>query len=587
MSARTTLLATAAALASLGSFAGCLSVPDGPAPMCEVSTDCDQSHGEVCEEGVCWGNPPPGPFAAVIAPPSTRHDLVPREIPQIAIPKDGWMGDLALEAPVSLNGRIVEFCPPPMTGCASTTLGATVTVSRRSQFHGGPGFKAVVNVESGADSFAIPVPRTRVGDDPYTVTIVPDGGRQAGTERTPAELVPPLRMSVSTAANTSATTIELGGLDLPVISGTLTNALGQGLLGYRVTAFGRWDPSAAPTEVSSVDFTDTNGSYAVILSDALVGNVELVARPPSGTVAPTVHITGIDSRKSSQRNLAAPATLGAPIKVVVGPITGVDRGGMISPVRGALVSVAGALISTSSSSFTVGDEHLTDENGKVTLNLVDGGGLLGSYRLAIIPPASSSLSAVFDQKLVPATELRLGPRVALHGTIVDSDHKPLNNVAVTARPSLRFLWSLDTVPQAFLAAIPPSTAVTLETGDFVVWVDAAVAQVWGNYDLSIEPPATAQAPTYVKAGVDARSGGGDAVQVGEIALPDAAFVHGRITGPDGDSVENAELKLYLVSTELLLCDQVAHPPSSCPIPALLEGRNTSDAKGTVRLALPR
>jgi len=554
--------------------------------MCEASDDCDQSHGEVCEEGVCWGNPPPGPFAAVIAPPSTRHDLVPHEMKQVAIPDDGWMVDLALETPVLLNGRIVAFCPPPMT-CASTTLGATVTVSRHSQFVGGPGFNVVVNVASGADSFAIPVPRTSANDAPYTVTIVPEGGRQAGTERSPAELVPPLRMQVSITANTSATTIELGGLDLPVISGTLTNALGQGLPGYRVVAIGRWESSAAPTEVSSVDFTDTNGSYAVILSDALVGNVELVARPPSGTVAPTVHLFGIDSRKSSQHNLAAPATLGGPIKLVIGPITGVDRGGMISPVRGALVSVAGALTSLGVSSFTIADEHFTDESGKVMLSLVDGSGLFGSYRLAVTPPASSSLAAVFDQKLAPATELRLGPRVALRGTIVDSDHKPLNNVAVTARPSLRFLWSLDTAPQAFVAALPPSTAVTLETGEFVVWVDAAVAQVAGSYDLSIEPPATAQAPTYVKAEVDARSGAGDAVQVGEITLPDAAFVHGRIAGPDGESVENAELKMYLVSPQSALCSEVAHAPSSCPIPALLQGRNTSDAKGTVRLALPR
>jgi hypothetical protein len=130
--------------------------------------------------------------------------------------------------------------------------------------------------------------------------------------------------------------------------------------------------------------------------------------------------------------------------------------------------------------------------------------------------------------------------------------------------------------------------VTLPTGEFVVWVDANVAQVSGSYDLLIEPPATAQAPTYVKTEVETQGGTTTAtVLVGEIALPDAAFVHGRVTGPDGDSVENAELKLYLPSTELALCSEVAHAPMSCPIPAQLQGRNTSDAKGTVRLALPR
>ena len=52
--------------------AGCLSVPEGPIPQCETSADCDRAHGEVCEEGVCWGNPPAGPFAAIVSPPSER-----------------------------------------------------------------------------------------------------------------------------------------------------------------------------------------------------------------------------------------------------------------------------------------------------------------------------------------------------------------------------------------------------------------------------------------------------------------------------------------------------------------------------------
>src|SRR5689334_19010555 len=91
--------------------AGCLNVPDGPAPMCQTNNDCDRSHVEVCEEGICWGNPPPGPFAGVLSPPSMRPDLVSREIPQVVIPDFGWMGDLALEAPVLLSGKIVAFCP--------------------------------------------------------------------------------------------------------------------------------------------------------------------------------------------------------------------------------------------------------------------------------------------------------------------------------------------------------------------------------------------------------------------------------------------------------------------------------------------
>jgi hypothetical protein len=581
---------SAAAVASIASFGallgGCLSVPDGPAPMCKTTDDCDQAHGEVCEEGVCWGNPPPGPFAAVISPPSTRHDLVPRELPEVVIPDFGWMGDLALEAPVLLNGRIVAFCPAPMTGCDLTTLGATVTVSRRSQFRGGPGFKTVVNVDSGAESFSIPMPRTRLGDDPYTVTIVPAGGQQAG-DRSPAELVPPLRMQLSIDANVTKT-ITLGGLELPVISGTLTNSLGQGLSGYRVAALGRWDYAPAPTEVSSVAFTGATGAFAVTLSDGLVGTVELVAQPPDGTVAATVHVANVDATKPSLWNIVAPSNLGAPITLEVS-VTGVDRSGMVSPVRGAQVSVTG-MYAKSPATFTIADTQLVGDSGKVTLNLLDGTGIAGSYRLSITPPASSPLGALFDQKVTlgQSAEIRLAPRIALRGKIIDSDGKPLTNVTVTAQPSLRFLWTLDTAPQTFVAAIPRATAVTPETGEFVVWVDANVAQVWGHYDLQIEPPTTALAPTYVKADVEIPNVDMlDAVTLGDITLPDAAFVHGRVTGPTGEPVENAELKLYLVSTELSLCSEVPHAPPSCLIPPQLLGRNTSDAKGAVRLVLPR
>ena len=161
---------------ALISLSACVSVPEAPKPMCETTSDCDHDSGEICDEGVCWGNPPSGLFAAVLAPPSTRHDLVPRELPQVTIHDDGWIDDLALESAVRLTGRVIAFCPPPMTGCEAETLAATITVSRPSQFDGGPGFKTAATVDAGASGFTIAVPRARPGDDPYTVTVVAGAG---------------------------------------------------------------------------------------------------------------------------------------------------------------------------------------------------------------------------------------------------------------------------------------------------------------------------------------------------------------------------------------------------------------------------
>src|SRR6185295_17370401 len=126
--------------------------------------------------------------------------------------------------------------------------------------------------------------------------------RTIGAPPSAAQRVPPLRMPLTLGGNASKlppTMIVLGSPDLKVISGTLTNSLAQGLGGYRVAALGRWDPTEPATEVSTVDFTDGTGAYAVTLSDQLVGPVEIVARPMPGQVAPTIHLANIDASRSS------------------------------------------------------------------------------------------------------------------------------------------------------------------------------------------------------------------------------------------------------------------------------------------------
>jgi hypothetical protein len=570
----------------LGGLAGCLSVPDSPQPMCETTSQCDHDNGEICDEGVCWGNPPAGPFAAVVSPPSTRHDLVPLEILAAPIDGDGWLGDIALEPAVRMTGRVTPFCPPPMGGC-EVTLAATITVTRGSQFHGGPGFKSVTTVEAGSTSFSIPVPRTRPGEDPYTVTIVVDVGREV-LGGSPALPLPPLRFQVA-MPDSAAIKAEVGGLDLPVLSGTLLDNSGRGLAGYRVAALGRWELGAPAVEVSTIDFTDGNGAYAVTLSDDLVGPVELVARPTGAAVAPTVHLANIDPGKSSARSVTVPNTLGSPRAITV-QVTGLDQSGKITQVSGALVSVSGVSTKTLTS-FTVSDDEVTDGEGMATIQVLDGVDLAGTYRMSITPPAGSSLGVLFDQRLAitgqPITT-RLGSRIALRGKVVDAHGVAVRNAAITARPSLRFLWTLDAAPQSFVAAVPAATSVTPDTGEFVVWVDANVAQVWGHYDLLIEPPPGVRAPTYVKTEFELpRDNTLAAVSLSEITLPEAAFVRGRITAPNGEWLDKAELKLYQVAASDGLCAEVAHAPVSCPIPAQLRGRGTSDGDGIVRLTLPR
>src|SRR5678816_211888 len=91
-------------LAPLLLAAACIDVPDGPAPECKATADCDRAAGEVCEDGTCWGNPPPGPFAALVSPPKEHlDDLVSREIEDLPIPDFGWIGDISLDEPVTYS----------------------------------------------------------------------------------------------------------------------------------------------------------------------------------------------------------------------------------------------------------------------------------------------------------------------------------------------------------------------------------------------------------------------------------------------------------------------------------------------------
>jgi len=575
----------------LAALTACLSVPETPTPMCDEQIQCDTVNGEVCEAGVCWGNPPSGAFAGVLSPPSTRQDAVPRELPPFVLERDGWMGEIQFDAPLLFNGRVVASCPAPMTGCETGAIASTITIARGSQFAGGPGFNTSVNVDSKTD-FSIPLPATGPADEPFTVTIVPDRTRPLGATPSAAEQVPPLRMTLPLTATTTIKAIELGGPSLPVISGTLKNVLDQGVAGYRVAALGRWNATEPVSEVSTVDFTEASGAYSVTLSAGLVGTVELVARPADSTVAgmasavaPTVHLANIDALRSSQRPVVTvPANLGSATTITI-VVTGAGLNGEILGVSGAQVSVSGAVTSTLTS-FSIGDDQVTNDKGEVTLHLLDGPELSKSYRMSITPPASSTLNAVFDQPLTPTVQL--GKRLALSGVVLDSHGTPLLNVAVTARPSLRFLWSLDTAPQAFVSAIPLATNTTKDTGAFVLWVDPLVADIWGHYDLLIEPPTTSMSPSYVASDlVIPRDSALDAYSVGDLTLPDAAYVHGSVVDAAGEPVEGAELKLYLVEPNTSLCAEVAHAPASCPIPAQLQGRNTSDGKGAVQVVLPR
>jgi hypothetical protein len=583
-------------LVLLTALAGCLQVPHGPGSECSVDSDCNTAAGEICDEGVCYGDPPTGMFAATLVAPIEREDLTSTEFPNLMIPRDGQLGDLQLDAPVTFSGRVEMYCAG--ANCSTNSIAAEVRLTRPSRFPGGPTLRlsapSKAGVPRGMDSFSILIPRTHDGDPAWTVTIDPNGGgdqpaTNGSTE--PAELVPPKRIELRATNNLEHQTYTLGGTTNAIISGTLKDSLGNYLTDYRIVALGRWDQSSAMTEVSTVAYVK-NGQYQLMLSENVQPPMELVARPynPSA-VAPELHISGL-APISQQRNLAQPTGLGSRLDVTI-TIKGLAGEGGVKPVPGARVIITGSQEAafTGAASAYMQVEAITGETGDAKLTLLDGAQLSATYRLRVVPPASSSLGVVYDANLAldAGSMLVLLPsRVGLKGRVVDVDGNPLADVSVTARRSLRFLWSLDAGNQGFLDEIPASTTTTPESGDFNVWVDPALADAWGGYDLVFETPKGSVSPNWVIPDVEIpRMASQTAIQLGNVAIPDAAHIRARIVDLAGNPVEGSALRVYQLPTDNLLCMQASHAPADCHVDARVLANDESDGQGIVRLELAR
>lgn len=587
----------AACLAGLAALGGCLEVPAGPAKECSVDSDCNTGAGEVCDEGVCYGDPPAGQFAATIAAPATREDLVSAELAVLSLPADGWLGDLALERPVVISGRVEAYCATANQTCSTASIAAEIRLTRPSRFPGGPSLRftaqSAAGVPRGTDSFTIKVPQTQAGDEPYTVTIDPEGGgEQPPTDGNihPAEVVPPKRLMLTATGNNEHQTYTLGGPNPVTITGSLKDALGTSLVGYRVVALGHFDSASAKTEVSTVDFV-TNGQYSITLADGVAGQIELVATPyEHNVVAPELHLSNM-SPIPGALTLGQPPGLGDPAILKI-PVKGQAGDGMVKPVVGARVIVSG-VVDPSFAGAAVAEltsEAITDDNGIATLSLLDGSAIAPTYRLRVVPPASSNLGVVYDSTIsleAPAT-VQLPSRVALRGTVVDFAGNPVAGVSVTARRSQQFLWTLPPEDQGFLDEIPAATTITPEGGDFVVWVDPSLADAWGHYDVTFETPKGSTSPTWRVLDVEIpRVAGQSAVALGNVTIPDAAFLHGRIVDLHGEPVENSAVRIFQIPPPTTLCTELSHAPDDCELDAQVVANGQSDSNGIVRLDLAR
>ncbi len=586
--------------------------------MCETSADCDQASGELCDQGVCWGNPPQSiQFAAVLDSPEGNDKYVPTELPSLAIDTDGTIHDLVLAEHVTISGRVVLACMTdanPDECNPDLSIAAQIKVVGSSRIPGGPDFSRTVDVEPGHPegdiAFTLRLPRLAVGDEPYQVTITPDDQSQT-SDVTPAQLAPPIRFALTPLQSHEGVDWVLG---LPeehmTVRGRVVDAAERGLAGMQVLAEGRWTPAGAVSRASSLSTTDQDGWFALRIPIARYDVFDLVIKPAPGVDAPWLRLRDVyipdpeaptDGDNSVYIDDLMMPSHADPLPFVL-PVVGLDSGGSVQPVVGAEVRLVTTLTDDGRADAFYTAQGFTDSAGNVQLALIPGGGNQNrTYLAKITPPPSSEHASVENQTLTVGAGnpdgpsflagLTLSRRIAVHGAVVDADGNPVKGAGVTADVATRLKWSLALDEQAALDNLQWTTATTDETGTFTLWLDPMLAGVGASYDLDIVPPAGAYAPRWSVDDIEIGAANllsGDK-QLPDITLPRVSFARGQIVAGDGTPVGQAEFRLYQLVVDDTLCASAILPMSDaadCAPPAALRGVWHADDEGWVRVILP-
>ena len=598
------------------------SVDDGPAPMCEDTSDCDSAHGEVCAEGVCWGDPPEGiTFAAVLVPPDDRTDLPVAVIPALSIADDGTIVGLDFPPAITVSGRVLLACPDievdpdPMYDCGpERSVGAQITIESNSPFVGGPVLSRTV-VAAGAvgpdeDAFSFLLPRDPAAE--YRITITPDDAA-GGANMAPGEVAPPRQLTITADADSDVEWVLGDPADLKTIRGCVQNVVGDGTpyAGMQVQALGRWTPLSLQTSASSRSYTDDDGCFTLRVPIKMLDEFDIVVQPAPEAILPTLRLKGEFVRDPVEGELVehvidpplvmpsapAPTTFRLPVEAL-------GSAGGQEPVPGAAVRLTTVFplpdtevrdVEVTFSAEAVTTSLDTSEPGVAELELYPGDEENRVYAVQVVPPPDSQFQSAFalevpvgvggsGQVLQPVT---LSRRAALTGTALTSAGDPVASAPVeaSASSSLRLMVESDEA-EAILSQLQFPTATTDDSGAFLVWVDRELAGENATYDVDVSPaPFSSAAPSWTFEDIEIPPIG-ESLDLGELVLPPASYARGLVRDRRGDPVVGAELRLYQLGADDYCARVLEIGDADCEPPAHLRGIWPSDEAGAVRVVLP-
>ncbi len=603
------------AIAALASLAGCLeevALHEEVEAMCEVQQDCNVAAGEVCDQGVCWGNPPASAeLAAVLIPPDNRPDLATTEIPLLDIAADGMIHGLEFEEAATLGGRVLLACSDLDLGvdCGDeTSIPARIHVTRPSSIPGGRAFSRTVTARGGVGpgekAFTLRLPPVGPGEPPYEATIRPTDpeiGIQGGDSLEAA--APPLRLTLEPSGDDEDVEWVMGDAASHVhVMGRIVDAAGRGIADRRVYAVGRFSEGSAEERVSTTATSNGRGEFRLIVPADVDGPVSVVVRPPSGEVAPRLRADGIEVPALAPSAPLEPLDLDelvmpsypSPTPFAI-PVEGADSGGGKVPVEGAKVTFETVLDSEPGITAMFSASATTDEEGRAELALIPAGEHNRPYQVRVTTPSSSqhASSSTMEIAVGPGTReatsylasISLPRRVLVDGEIADSDGIAIEGAQIEAHVSPSLSWKLDGDRRARVADHRSPTATSDEGGRFLLWLDPEIVDRTAIYDLALIPPARVRAPRW---SVDGLVLGADSatVALGVVELPRPSHARGVVSA-GGEEVPGAEVWLYEIGGDEALCD-AAHAPggADCEPPARLRGLWRAGDDGWVWLVLP-